>query len=128
METCNIIVKKENAEKLMRVFEKVQGRATVRTIYDFNQFANIVDDIEKRIGNMTKKAKEGTKVHYDFRQHFPNAYKYQPESTHFTLVFTKGNWKLTEVRRGYCPNKNCSYAYELMLSDTAKEAILDRYK
>lgn len=123
-----IIIKKENAEKIMTVIKAAQGKATARTIDSFDEILGIVKDVEHRIGMMPKTALEGTTVHYDFRQHFPSAYRYAPDSTHLDLRYHAGSWRLTAVARTRCPSISSDYYYGLCLSDSAKEAILTRYK
>lgn len=122
-----IIIKKANAEKIMAVIKTAQGKATARTIDSFEEILRIIDGVERRIGTMPKTALEGTTVHYDFRQHFPSAYRYTPDSTHLDLRYHNGSWRLTAVTRMRCPNGS-TYEYELCLSDSAKNAILARYK
>lgn len=123
-----IEVKKQNLQKIMNAFCEKQGRATVRDIYDFSQIEDIVNKIEKRL-SIPKKSMNGIYIHYDHRQHFPNAYKYRPESTHFDLINKGGKWyiDLDSVQRATCPNKNTDYPYTIALSDTAKEEILKKY-
>lgn len=123
-----IIIKTENAEKIMNAINDVQGKAKARTIDSFEDIERILEDIHQRLGDIPKKALEGTLVYYDFRQHFPSAYRYLPDSTHLDLVYRKGTWRLLRVGRGRCPNTLKQYPYELHLSDEAKEAILRRYE
>lgn len=123
-----IIVKQENASRIMQVIREVQKRTTARTIDDFSQIEYIINGVEHRIGRITKRALEGTTIIYDFRQHFPNRYKYKADSTFIVLVFLKGNWRMVNCGRGECPNINTCYPYELQLSDNAKQEILRRYK
>ena len=125
-----VIIKKENEEKIMKAFKKVQGRATTRTIDYWHQLCKIIFAIDARIGNVTNKAKNGTVVKYNFQQHFPSAYKYSPDSTNFTLMFDKGNWRIDieSIKRDTCPNTSKRYEYDLILSDSAKAEILNRYE
>lgn len=123
-----IIIKESNAAKIMAAITAAQGRATARTIDSYEQVKFIVMGVEQRIGKMPKAALEGTVFMYDFRQHFPNAYKFRPESTEIVCRYSKGSWRLVSVRRDFCPNVNSPYGYTLMLSETAKAEILRRYE
>ena len=124
-----VIIKKENEKKIMDAFKAAQGRATVRSIESFSEIVDICERVDRRLGNMSKNEKNGTVVNFDFRQTFPRAYKYRPESTHFALVFVNGSWRidLDSIKRKTCPNKNTIYFYTLQLSESAKTAILARY-
>ena len=120
-----IILKENNIEKIEQVLKEVQKRSKVRNI--------TVDEIFKAAVYITneikisKKAMNGTKVYVDLNaDKYPNAYKFNPESTHFTLLFDKGKWRVTNIARTL-QNKSCPYRYDIVLSETAKEAILNRY-
>lgn len=124
-----IIVKKENAERIMAEFAKAQGKATARTIDSYEQLADIIKGVNMRLYGISKKALEGVRIEYTFAQKFPNAYKYRPESTHFVLVYKNGAWQITNIIRHTCPNRvNNGYEYSLYLTDGAKEAVLNLYK
>lgn len=123
-----IIIKESNAAKIMAAISEAQGRATARTIDSYKQVEYIIECVEKRIGKMPKAALEGTSFLYDFRQHFPKAYKSRPESTEIVCRYSKGSWRLVSVKRDYCPNVNSDYGYALTLSETAKAEILRRYE
>ncbi len=66
----------------------------------------------------------GVFVHYDGAEHFPNAYKHTPESTHFTAVFNGKCWAITELYRDACPNRT-GFNAVVMLTDTAKMALVE---
>ena len=51
-----IIIKPENADKIMKAFNTAQGRATVRMISRYEELTRIIENIEKRIGKISKKA------------------------------------------------------------------------
>lgn len=128
--TKYVEIKEENAEKIMKVFNEVQGRSSTRMVNSFKDVTDLVDSVEKRIRGITKKAKEGTTADEKFQQQFPNAYKHRPMSTHYTIIFKNGKWKidLNSIERATCPNNSKYYSYNLNLSDSAKEAILALYK
>ena len=124
-----IIVKKENAERIMSEFAKAQGKATERIIKNYEQLADIIDDINYRLHGISKTALEGTQVEYHFARRFSKSYKYIPQSTHFILFYSKGNWHITDIARVACPNRfNRGYPYNLYLTDEARQAVLNLYK
>ena len=127
MSNNNIIVKPENQNKINALFDSVQKRCTVR-VADYDLVSKVCASVEKRVG-ISKRALEGTRFDYDFRQTFPSAYKYTPDSTHFTCVYHSNKWYLLpQVHRYTCPNSASYYQYKLMLSDTAKAAVLAKYE
>ena len=121
-----IIINPENAEKINQELKKVEGRAKERTT-TFNDILHIIEGVEHRIGNMPKKALEGTTFTHDHRQHFPNSYKYKASSTWIRCEYSKGSWRLIDCGRDDCPNVNSNYEYILRLSESAKTEILKRY-
>lgn len=125
-----VIINEKNSEKIMSAFKAEQGRATVRTIDKFSELVRITESINERLHPMSKKAMDGTKAFYDFRQHFPSAYKYRPESTQFQLEYKSGNWRidLESINRYTCPNVNTTKEYTLTLSESAKAEILKRFE
>ncbi len=123
-----IIINDRNAERIMKEFSDIQGKATARTVDSFEQLLKIVKEIDVRLYGIPKAALEGTSVIYNFSQQFPNSYKFTPESTHFSLLYSKGSWRITTISRGFCPNRyNNGYPYALKLSDSAKDAVLKLY-
>lgn len=126
-----IVIKKSNAEKIMTALNVIQGRATERTFYAYGQIETICNDVEKRLNIIPsrgfKKAVEGTEFVYDFRQHFPNCYRWTPYSSWIRCRYHNGTWRLVTFGRDICPNKY-GYPYKLYLSETAKEAILKEYE
>ena len=123
----DIIIKESNKEKINEIIKKADGRARERIIESYEELVKICESVEDRLKPMTKKAMDGTKIHYDFRDHFPRAYKYTPASTHVDLIFKNGSWRLVDIYRDTCPNLNCCYYYRLELSETAKESVLNRF-
>lgn len=125
-----IILNGINAEKVMNAFKLVQGKSSSRTIESFEELIEITKDVENRIGSMPKSCLNGTSIEYNFQQHFASKYNGRPYSTHFVLVFDKGNWKIDieSIKRDTCPNNSKEYMYNLKLSEKAKEKILQRYR
>lgn len=109
----------QNTEKLSEAIKVAEGRATARTVK-----AEDIQYILHEIGEGIPKAKlNGTKVYYDGARQFPSAYRYMPESTHWSAENVKGRWYITEIKRSYCPNRinNTHIAY----SEEAKQRILE---
>ena len=120
-----IIVKEENRNKINDVLVEVQRRCTARTITVQNIF-DICTDLFDRYG-ISKKALEGCVFYIDYHaQHFANAYKYIPESTHIKLRYHNGSFRVTDVYRcntATTPNS----AVEARLTDEAKDALIKRF-
>ena len=110
-----------NIEKLAEAIRTAEGKAKVRTI-SAEKIVDIINEIGKDI---PKKRLSGTTVLYDGAEHFPNAYRYRPESTHFEAENVNGRWYITNIYRGACPNR---YKYNTIVSysDEAKEYILEQ--
>lgn len=110
-----------NEEKLATAIKEAEGKATARTV--------TVDDIRRtlaKIGNGIAKAKlHGTTVHYTGAEHFPNAYRFRPESTHWVAKNIKGKWYVVKIFRDTCPNRT-TWNTEVDFSDEAKKAIIDK--
>ena len=111
----------ENTTKLAAAIKEAEGKATARTIKE-TQIVSILHEIEKGIA---KKKMSGTRVHYTGAEHFPNAYKYRPESTHWIAENINGKWYVVDIYRDTCPNRS-SWNTEIIYSETAKQAILEK--
>ena len=110
-------------EKLSRVLDEVQRRATARVI-DADDVLQALKGIEKRL-HVSKSALDGTIARVDVHaQKFPNAYKRKgtPESTFFTAQNVRGKWFVIDVSR--CPTASYTRAVVLQLSETTKAAII----
>ena len=96
-------IKITNAAQLASMIEAAEGRATARTITP-EDIAEALEQITERILLLsTRKDATGTTVEADPNaQQFPNAYKYIPESTHFTAELKTAGWKVTKVFRSRC--------------------------
>ena len=96
-------IKITNADKLASMIEAAEGRATARTITP-DDIAEALEQITERILLLsTRKDATGTTIEADPNaQQFPNAYKYIPESTHFTAELKTAGWKVTNVFRSRC--------------------------
>lgn len=108
----------KNKEKLVLAIKEAEGRATARTV-TYDDIVSVLEDIK-----VPKSRLHGTIVKYDGGQHFPRAYKYRPESTHWTAINSHGKWYITEICRSYCPNRlsNGFISY----SEDAKKWILSK--
>lgn len=112
-----------NESKITAVIDEVQSKSRVRTI-SIVDIKLALEHIENET-RVTKKALEGTTVLVDENaQHFPNTYKGKPQSTHFTARYSKGNWYITDIFRG--DTFTNARRFRVNLSDTAKQAVLDR--
>lgn len=119
----NIKISQNNSEKIDVAIHAAEGRSSVRQISS-KLVLTVADGIASRL-NIPKKAMVGIKVHADpSAQHFPNAYKYTPESTQFTMEYRSGGWYLTNLFRA--PVKSPSKAYSVELTEDAKAALISR--
>lgn len=118
-----ITINGKHREKLAAELEKLQHRCTARTL-TVRGIESILSETERKLG-VSKKALTGTVLTYSGAQTFPRAYKYQPESTHFTAEFNGRYWVILEICRDDCPNHH--HDTTLQLSDGAKEALLERF-
>ena len=86
-----------NLENELKV---VQTRCTARTI-NTERIIDCIVKAEKYLRELsTVSDMIGTKIFADINaQDFPSAYKYIPESTHFTAERTKAGWKVTDISR-----------------------------
>lgn len=118
----NTNIRLTNTTALTATLESVQKRCTARTL-SVTDIIGICESVENHIG-ISKKALQG--VHFTFTgaEHFPNAYKYRPESTHFEAEYRSGNWTITAIGRYTCPNERKQV--RITLTETAKEAVIDR--
>lgn len=135
-----------NSAKIMKAFSEAQGKARERMIDSYNDLERIIGYVNRdchfnvrrdlktgitkiMTGGMTKKALEGTVVHYDFAQNFPNAYRYAPSSTHFDLTYKSGDWyvDIDSITRSGCPRAHKLGSYTITFSESAIQKILEMY-
>ena len=114
-----ILIIEANAEKINATIKTAEGRATARTIT-----AKMIMDRLAKI-KVPKNRLDGTMLVYDGAEHFPSAYRYRPESTHFKAENRKGKWYLVDVYRDTCPNRY-SYDTSIQYSEAAKEWIIEQ--
>ena len=108
-----------NIEKLNKAIQDSEGRATARTI-TADDIINVLNRIK-----VPKNKLNGTRVMWDGAEHFPNAYKYVPESTHWTAVNTNGRWYVVDIYRAACPNRSTRRG-RIIYSEEAKEWIINK--
>lgn len=116
-----MIVKESNKDKINAMIKEVEGRSTARTI-DYRDIVFNIATIERTLG-IPKKYMVGIEVNVDkHAQDFPNAYKYTPYSTQYTIKRKASGWDLISVKRNR--TRRLKQEYLLQLTDTAKEAII----
>lgn len=105
--------------------DAVQARCTARTI-TAKDIVQAIKEIEERLDMVsTKKDAVGTIAHVDYNaQHFPNAYRYIPESTQVTLVLKSSGWTLTHIIRNAC--KSPANRIVLTLTEATKAHMAER--
>lgn len=105
--------------------DAVQARCTARTITAMD-IVQAIKEIEERLNLIsTKKDAVGTIARVDANaQDFPNAYKYTPESTQFTIVLKSSGWVLTDIVRNVC--KSPANRIVLTLTEATKAHMAER--
>lgn len=117
-----IVISIKNRDRLSQAIADVQEKTKEREI-DVDDLFRAINDVERELG-IPKCSMIDTKVYVDMNaQEFPNAYKYTPYSTQFTMRKTAKGWNLIDIRREIC--KRPSNRYILVLSNDAKEAIIE---
>lgn len=115
---------KENRNKLQAALNEAQGKSRERTI-TVDDIICSTRDVEEEL-KIPKKYMVGIRVVSDqCCQNFPNAYKYTPYSTQYGMERTASGWFLTWVERR--PTKRAGNQYNLTLTATAEEAIVNRF-
>lgn len=116
-------IKESNIEKIKKEIDKAEGRASARTILaeDMIKACNYV---EKKLG-INKVDLVGVEINVDLNaQNFPRAYKYTPESTHFSAIYKKSGWYLMSVYRGWTRTRGNTYW--VTLTEKAQAAVIKR--
>lgn len=75
--------------------------------------------------NIPRAHMKGTRLTYNGAEHFPSAYHFRPESTHFDAEHNGRHWVITSIKRGPCPNRLDNTV--IHLSPLASQAILDSF-
>lgn len=105
------------ASELREIITRAEGRATARRL-DVDDIMYALDSVP---GCILKKHLPGCEIHCDPNaRSFPNAYKYVPESTHFSVVRRPSGWYLTRVCRDTCG----THRGRRVLTDGAKADII----
>ncbi len=116
-----ITVTEKNFSRIAAELAEVQKLSKVRTI-TLEDIRETLAEVEKHL-SLPKTYLTGIKVRCDINaQDFPNAYKYRPESTHFTAVYRAWHWTVTDIYRD-TTRRNKPVIIEL--TDAAKEKILE---
>lgn len=120
----NIVIKESNKERIEKIIKEVEGAAKVRKC-SYQDLIYYINTIEEKL-NISKTALNGTVAWISpHGAKFPQAYKYSPQGTYFRVKFTAGTWKVTIISRG---DINRDDRYHLTLSDTAKNALIERFE
>lgn len=119
----NIILKESNRDRINKEIKKAEGRATARLI-TYDNMIYICEEVEALL-DIAKNNMNGVKIDADYNaQRFPTAYKYTPESTHFTAEYKGNSWTITDIYRDRC--RNGIKKADIILTDKAKTAIIDK--
>lgn len=116
-----MIIKEANRKKIEAMIKAAEGRATTRTI-NFASILLSINCIEEELA-IPKKHMVGITASVDYNaQNFPNAYKYTPYSTHFTVKRKSSGWDLIAVSRDITRREN--QRFKLTLTEEAREALI----
>ena len=121
-----VIINENNKNKIKKALDEVQTRCKTRLI-DYEDIISELKAVDEQFSKIcTKKAFENSEVLIDVNgQNFPNSYKFSAKSTQFGAVYSKGKWRLVYLDRDWC--KTYSQRWHIILSDTAKECILENF-
>ena len=115
----------QNRDKISGAISEVQSKARTRTI-SVDTITDYCESLANSYRMIPRKALHGSTFSVDpFAQHFPNAYKGIPESTHFELTYSNGNFFLTNLVRG--KTKSESLTVVANLSEDAQVALLTAF-
>lgn len=105
----DIIIKNENQKKIKKLLQKGQKNSSTRTI-SYDEVFQILNKLEIAFNKYSKVSKEGFKVLVNPNaQLFAKAYRYIPMATFLELIYLKGTWRISNVMRGFCNNKQLNY-------------------
>ena len=118
-----IIINGKHTEKLTEALKVAQDRCTARTL-TCSDIERILEQATEKL-NISKANMKGTRLEYTGAEQFPRAYKYRPESTHFTAEHNGRHWVIIYLDRYTCPNRRDNTS--LILSELTRAAILDTF-
>ena len=120
-----IIINEKNIDRIEAAIKEAEGRATCRTI-TAREVLRTAEEITRKLG-ISKKNLVGVKAEVDSNaQKLPNAYKWNAESTHFSIEAVASGWALTGIWRDDLWQRNNTV--RIVLTETAEQAILAKYK
>lgn len=121
-----IRINHENIDAIRAAITAAEGRAVVRTISP-QDILDAVAEISEHY-NLPKKYMVGLRFSVDPNaRHFPNAYKYTPESTQFCVEYCSSGWFLTGIARETCKAPSLRFALVGTLTDEQRAAIIRNY-
>lgn len=121
-----IRISEENTAAIRDAIAQAEGRAKARTISVQDILDSVVEISEHY--NLPKKYMVGLRFSVDPNaQHFPNAYKYVPESTQFCVEYCPSGWFLTGIAREACKSPSRRFAMVGKLTDAQRDAIISGY-
>lgn len=121
-----IRISEENTAAIRDAIAQAEGRAKARTINPVDVFDAVAEISEHY--NLPKKYMVGLRFSVDPNaRHFPNAYKYTPESTQFCVEYCSSGWFLTGIAREACKAPSLRFALVGTLTDEQRAAIIRNY-
>lgn len=119
-------IDQKTKEFVENCLKEVQKGCTMRllTIEDILSFT---ESATNKLSIFTKKnlPKQGISCIINTNaEKFPNAYKYSPASTFFTITLVNGNWILERVYRSYQSTKgDDAFVWKMLITDEEKEFL-----
>ena len=119
-----IVINGQHQQRLAAALESVQQKCAARTL-GVGDIDHIIASVDSEL-RIPKKHIAGTKLYYSGAQKFPNAYRYQPMSTHVFAEHNGRHWVIKGIGRHSCPDRIDNIT--LVLSDSAKAALDKRFQ
>lgn len=109
-----------NRERIEEMIAKAQKGSRVRLV-DFDTILDSIHYLEERLKYVNKTARDGCSFTIEpWAERFPSCYRGNPYATGYTLLYKKGEWRITDVFRANC---NHAYKYSGVLTDAARNAL-----
>jgi len=115
----------KNMEKIESILNDVQKRTRERNI-SIGNIMNAIKNVEE-FYKIPKKYMTGLVISCDcWADTYPNAYRYTPYSTQFSIEYRKSGWFVYDIRRDITGRTERRYIVTNM-EDHTKEAIVKRF-
>lgn len=116
-----------DTELIESKLNEVQGRCKERLLNPESLHGTLCSIHKYKLSDIPKKALNGTTIIlHASMERMPQAYKYPATETSCTFIHDGKGWRFVSCDRDYIkPSSKGIFKAEVVLSDTAKQAILD---